>query len=83
MRRFCRECELCGGFECKGFLFGPDLIRAADGQLRSLPTSHRHASESWHPAFVAAHADRKRDPSFRWGDGRDDEMAGIAGMVGE
>jgi hypothetical protein len=44
-------------------------IRAAGDQLRSTSNSHRHASESWHPAFVAAHADMKLDPSFRWGDG--------------
>jgi hypothetical protein len=35
-----------------------------------MTNSHRHASESWHPAFVPAHADRKRNPSFRWGDGK-------------
>ncbi len=43
------------------------LVRG--GQLRSIPNSRRHASESWHPAFAEVHADTKLDPSFRWGDG--------------
>jgi len=39
--------------------------------------SHRHASESWHPAFVAAHADIERDPSFR-----SMELGSAGGMTG-
>jgi len=45
--------------------------RAEAGPLRSAPNSRRHASESWHPAFIAALADRKRDARLRWGDGTD------------
>jgi hypothetical protein len=45
--------------------------RASGDHVRSAYSSHRHASEGWHPALLATHIDRKLDPNLSWGDGMD------------